>query len=263
MEAFAYTARYDAAISRWFAEREEDFPAMHPRRLREGARPLLRREPAPARGLLRAGRRAHAPALDGVEAPRQGAVVQQPARPRLRHAGWSSEFEVPAAAIIKHNNPCGVAVGGDGRGGVRQGARDRPAERLRRRHVLQPPRRPGAGGEAERDVRGARVRARLRRGRARDPQAEAEHPDPRGPGAPPDAGHRAGPQARARRPARPGPRRTTSSRARRCRSSPSASRPRQEWGELAVRLAGLQARALERDRAREGPRHRSASAPGR
>jgi phosphoribosylaminoimidazolecarboxamide formyltransferase/IMP cyclohydrolase len=26
MEAFAYTARYDAAVSRWFAEREEDFP---------------------------------------------------------------------------------------------------------------------------------------------------------------------------------------------------------------------------------------------
>jgi phosphoribosylaminoimidazolecarboxamide formyltransferase / IMP cyclohydrolase len=31
MEAFAYTARYDAAISRWFAEREEDFPAQYTR----------------------------------------------------------------------------------------------------------------------------------------------------------------------------------------------------------------------------------------
>ena len=56
------------------------------RALREGARPLLRREPAPARGLLRAGGCAHAPAVDGVEAARQGAVVQQPARPRLRAA---------------------------------------------------------------------------------------------------------------------------------------------------------------------------------
>src|SRR3954452_23564633 len=31
LDAFAYTARYDAAISRWFAEREDDFPAMYPR----------------------------------------------------------------------------------------------------------------------------------------------------------------------------------------------------------------------------------------
>src|SRR3954465_4648241 len=31
LDAFAYTARYDAAIARWFAEREEDFPALYPR----------------------------------------------------------------------------------------------------------------------------------------------------------------------------------------------------------------------------------------
>src|SRR5919202_5581981 len=31
LDAFAYTARYDAAIARWFAEREDDFPAMYPR----------------------------------------------------------------------------------------------------------------------------------------------------------------------------------------------------------------------------------------
>src|SRR3982751_6789901 len=31
MDAFAYTARYDAAIARWFAEREDDFPALYPR----------------------------------------------------------------------------------------------------------------------------------------------------------------------------------------------------------------------------------------
>ena len=56
----ARTARYDAAISRWFAEREEDFPQPLRGRVREGARSLLRREPAPARRLLRAGRDAHA-----------------------------------------------------------------------------------------------------------------------------------------------------------------------------------------------------------
>ena len=53
MEAFAYTARYDAAIARWFAEREDDFPLAVHALVREGARPLLRGEPAPARGLLR------------------------------------------------------------------------------------------------------------------------------------------------------------------------------------------------------------------
>src|SRR5215212_8576338 len=31
MEAFAYTARYDAAIARWFAEREDDFPSQYTR----------------------------------------------------------------------------------------------------------------------------------------------------------------------------------------------------------------------------------------
>ena len=62
-------------------------PAAARARLREGARPLLRREPPPARRLLRARRRAHAPALDGAPAPRQGALVQQPARPRQRARG--------------------------------------------------------------------------------------------------------------------------------------------------------------------------------
>ena len=33
------------------------------------------------------------------------------------------EFEVPAAAIIKHNNPCGAAVGKNGDRGVRPRAR--------------------------------------------------------------------------------------------------------------------------------------------
>ena len=96
------------AIARWFAEKQDDFPPLMHERLREGHRPRLRREPAPARRLLLAGRRAHARALDGAPARRQGAVVQQRARPQLRRACWCSEFEVPACAIIKHNNPCGV-----------------------------------------------------------------------------------------------------------------------------------------------------------
>ena len=59
-------------------------PAAVRARLREGARAALRREPPPARRLLRAGRRADARALDGVPAGRQADLVQQPARPRRR-----------------------------------------------------------------------------------------------------------------------------------------------------------------------------------
>ena len=55
-EAFSYTARYDSAISRWFVEKQDDFPPLLLNALREGHRPRLRREPAPARRLLRAGR---------------------------------------------------------------------------------------------------------------------------------------------------------------------------------------------------------------
>ena len=66
-EAFALTARYDTAIARWFAEKGEDFPPLLRPRLREGRRPALRREPAPARRLLPAGRRAHARAVDGPQ----------------------------------------------------------------------------------------------------------------------------------------------------------------------------------------------------
>ena len=135
-----YTARYDAGISRWFAEREDDFPGSGHALLREGARPLLRREPPPARRLLRAGRGAHAPAVDGVQAARQGAVVQQPPRPRLRPPAASRSSRCPrprssstttrAAApwAPRAPRPSSSALATD------------PHERLRRRHVLQPAR---------------------------------------------------------------------------------------------------------------------------
>jgi len=116
-EAFAATARYDTAIARWFAEREADeFPPLHVRAYEKIVASLIRRESAPARRLLLAGRRAHAPAVDGAPALGQAALLQQPARPRLgapprggpgngNHAGR------PTCVIVKHNTPCGAAVG--------------------------------------------------------------------------------------------------------------------------------------------------------
>ena len=83
--AFATTARYDAAISTWFARREgEDFPAQQARvyekalDLRYGENPHQRAAYYAQAGASRA------PALGRAPAPRQGAVVQQPARPQRR-----------------------------------------------------------------------------------------------------------------------------------------------------------------------------------
>jgi phosphoribosylaminoimidazolecarboxamide formyltransferase / IMP cyclohydrolase len=114
MEAFAYTARYDAAIARWFAEREDDFPALYPRvyekvlDLAYGENPHQR-----AAYYAQAGARTHLLSmiskLHGRELSFNNLLDLDAAR-RL-----ADEFEVPAAVIIKHNNPCGVAVGSSSR----------------------------------------------------------------------------------------------------------------------------------------------------
>ena len=122
--------------------------------VREGARPSLRREPPPAGRLLRRGGIANPPALDGLQAARQGAVVQQPARRGLRP---------PAGGRVR------AARGGDhqaqqplrrGRGRppgrrLRARAGHGSPERLRRRLLLQPAGGAGAGRAPQLDVRGA------------------------------------------------------------------------------------------------------------
>ena len=127
---------------------------------REGPRPSLRGEPAPAGGLLRRGGRAHAPALDGVEAPRQGAVVQQPPGPRLRSPAGG---RVRAAGRGDHQAQQPVRRGRGRAPGrrLRAGAGHRPPERLRRRVLLQPEGRARARRAPELAVPrgGARARA--------------------------------------------------------------------------------------------------------
>jgi phosphoribosylaminoimidazolecarboxamide formyltransferase/IMP cyclohydrolase len=110
MEAFAYTARYDAAIARWFSEREDDFPATYPRvyekvlDLPYGENPHQR-----AAYYAQANARTHllsmVSKLHGRELSFNNLLDLDSAR-RVVH-----EFEVPAAVIVKHNNPCGCAVG--------------------------------------------------------------------------------------------------------------------------------------------------------
>ena len=88
---------------------------------------------------------------------------------------------VPACVIVKHANPCGVAVGADDRGGVRARARRRPGLGVRRRRRAQPRRQRGARRADRGAVRRGAVRARLRRGRARGARPEAGDADPQRP----------------------------------------------------------------------------------
>ncbi len=110
LEAFSYTARYDAAISRWFAEREEDFPIQESRAftkvldLSYGENPHQR-----AAYYAEAGARTHllsmVSKIHGKELSFNNLLDLDSGRKLIE------EFELPAAVIIKHNNPCGAAVG--------------------------------------------------------------------------------------------------------------------------------------------------------
>jgi phosphoribosylaminoimidazolecarboxamide formyltransferase/IMP cyclohydrolase len=111
-EAFAQTARYDAAISRWFSTSYEDFPE-HLTIAYEKELDLAYGENPHQRAALysEAGVRSHI--LSGVAKLHGRAlsfnnVLDLDAARRL-----TEDFDQPACTIVKHNNPCGVAVGGD------------------------------------------------------------------------------------------------------------------------------------------------------
>jgi phosphoribosylaminoimidazolecarboxamide formyltransferase/IMP cyclohydrolase len=113
--AFATTARYDAAISTWFAAREsgeEELPGTFAESfekvmdLRYGENPHQRaafyaREGAPTHLLDGVNQ------LHGKELSFNNLLDLGSARELVE------EFDRPACAIVKHNNPCGCAVGDD------------------------------------------------------------------------------------------------------------------------------------------------------
>ena len=109
LEAFSYTARYDSAIARWFSERDEDFPALYVRAY-EKVLDLSYGENPHQRAAYYAGASARTDLLSmvsklhGKELSFNNLLDLDGARRVLE------EFEVPAAVIVKHNNPCGVAV---------------------------------------------------------------------------------------------------------------------------------------------------------
>jgi phosphoribosylaminoimidazolecarboxamide formyltransferase / IMP cyclohydrolase len=109
-EAFAYTARYDTAIARWFQEKREDFPPLMVRafervlELPYGENPHQR-----AAYYSQVGARTHVLSmvaqLGGKPLSYNNLLDLDAARLLL------AEFQIPACVIVKHNNPCGVAVG--------------------------------------------------------------------------------------------------------------------------------------------------------
>ena len=116
-KAFAHTAAYDGAIANWLTARgARRRGAAFPDRVQpagdEGAGPALRREPASAGGVLsRRARRRRARIATYPPAAGQGAVVQQHRRQR-RRVGMREDVRRlrPRCVIVKHANPCGVAI---------------------------------------------------------------------------------------------------------------------------------------------------------
>jgi phosphoribosylaminoimidazolecarboxamide formyltransferase / IMP cyclohydrolase len=110
-EAFSYTARYDTAITRWFQERREPgFPSLMVRAFEKtlelpyGENPHQR-----AAYYAQVGARTHVLSmvsqLGGKPLSYNNVLDLDAARLLV------DEFQVPACVIVKHNNPCGVAVG--------------------------------------------------------------------------------------------------------------------------------------------------------
>jgi phosphoribosylaminoimidazolecarboxamide formyltransferase / IMP cyclohydrolase len=112
-EAFSYTARYDTSIARWFAEKAEDFPDLYVRAFEKvvdlpyGENPHQR-----AAYYAQVGARLHVLSMVRQHHGKQlsyNNLLDLDAGRRI-----AREFTVPACVIVKHNNPCGVAIGRTG-----------------------------------------------------------------------------------------------------------------------------------------------------
>ncbi len=115
-----------------------------------------------------------------------------------------AEFDADASAavaIIKHANPCGVALGAHPRRGLRQGARLRSGERVRRDRRAEPPARCRGRARDRQDLHRGDHRAGRERASESHSRREEESAPParRRPARPESAGPRL-PLARGRLP---------------------------------------------------------------
>ena len=212
-DAFAHTAAYDAAVAGWFAEQGAD-----------GSLPGFVGLAYEKIGDLRYGENPHQRgalyAEVGGPGVLGGANVLQ--GKEMSFNNWldvdaayalASALPVNAAVIVKHNNPCGVAVRRHPGRGVREGVRVRRGLGVRgHRGVPRPVRRACRRGDGRRVHRGRR-RTGVHRRRARGVRRPEE--PPRGAG----AAHHGRGTGRA------------SDRGRRARAGPRPRRPRrrEEW----------------------------------
>ena len=111
-EAFAQTARYDAAISRWFSLSYEDFPE-HLAIALEKELDLAYGENPHQRAALysEVGVRSHT--LSGISKLHGRALSFNNVLDLDSARALTEDLGEPACTIVKHNNPCGAAVGAD------------------------------------------------------------------------------------------------------------------------------------------------------
>ena len=188
-KAFAHTATYDTAVATWTASQflDEDGDGVIDWPAYAGLA-LERSE------VLRYGENPHQQAALYVDKAAPAGIAQADqlhgkamsynnfvdADAALRAA---FDFAEPAVAIIKHANPCGVAVGSASAADPIADAHAKahacdPGVRVRRRHRREPHRHRRHGPDRRRHLHRGRHRAGLRgRGRG-DPVQEEEHPPP-------------------------------------------------------------------------------------
>ena len=111
-EAFAQTARYDAAISRWFSTEYEDFPE-HLAVAYEKVLDLSYGENPHQRAALYADVGARTHILSRVSKLHGRALSFNNVLDLDSARGLVGDFEQPTCVIVKHNNPCGAAIGAD------------------------------------------------------------------------------------------------------------------------------------------------------
>jgi phosphoribosylaminoimidazolecarboxamide formyltransferase/IMP cyclohydrolase len=125
--AFAHTAAYDTAVSAWFAAEEAQSAGS---RVADAAWPATQAVTAELKQVLRYGENSHQNAAlyvdaTGVSALQNGRGIAQSEQLGGKEMSYNNyvdadaalrsayDFSEPAVAIIKHANPCGIAVGTD------------------------------------------------------------------------------------------------------------------------------------------------------
>src|SRR6201991_4415325 len=109
-EAFAQTARYHAAISRWFSMSYEDFPE-HLALAYEKVLDLSYGENPHQRAALYSDAGARTHILTCVQKLHGKALSFTNGLDLDAARSLCADFEPPTCVIVKHNNPCGVAIG--------------------------------------------------------------------------------------------------------------------------------------------------------